>query len=111
MMDSMGFNDCLLFIQEFGTDCFCLVINIFCSLALFPIHLVIISSQNTLVRATNNSPIYGVSTVRPNPYTRLEYSLTNICLFVYAQMTRYIAAMPLFEMRWRRRKTGWLLLA
>ena len=25
MMDSMGFNDCLLFIQEFGTDCFCLV--------------------------------------------------------------------------------------
>ena len=23
-MDSMGFNDCLLFIQEFGTDCFCL---------------------------------------------------------------------------------------
>ena len=25
MMDSMGFNDCLLFIQEFGTDCFGLV--------------------------------------------------------------------------------------
>ena len=25
-MDSMGFNDCLLFIQEFGTDCFCLVL-------------------------------------------------------------------------------------
>ena len=25
MMDSMGFNDCLLFIQEFGTDCFCIV--------------------------------------------------------------------------------------
>ena len=28
MMDSMGFNDCLLFIQEFGTDCFCLVLNL-----------------------------------------------------------------------------------
>ena len=25
MMDSMGINDCLLFIQDFGTDCFCLV--------------------------------------------------------------------------------------
>ena len=27
MIDSMGFNDCLLFIQEFGTDCFCLVLT------------------------------------------------------------------------------------
>ena len=28
MIDSMGFNDCLLFIQEFGTDCFCLVVEL-----------------------------------------------------------------------------------
>ena len=27
MMDSMGFNDCLSFTQEFGTDCFCLVVD------------------------------------------------------------------------------------
>ena len=31
MMDSIGFKECLLFIQEFGTDCFCLVTLTVCN--------------------------------------------------------------------------------